>query len=103
MLLKLHFLFHGNNLQKQYTLEIMVQIIGYQQIQLKQDIHSRAHKLNITIHSLKTEFEQKSKSNRFLYTGLIQCAQNWLTLCNIFHYYPRSCLILSLRSNGNNL
>ena len=54
MLLKLHFLFHGNNLQKQYTLEIMVQIIGYQQIQ-KQDIHSRAHKLNITIHSLKTE------------------------------------------------
>ena len=55
MLLKLHFLFHGNNLQKQYTLEIMVQIIGYQQ--------TRAHKLNIANHSLKTEFEQKSKSN----------------------------------------
>ena len=75
----------------------------FRQLQLKQDIHCRAHKLNITIHSLKTEFEQKSKSNRFVYTGLIQCAQNWITLCNIFHYYPRSCLILSLRSNGNNL
>ena len=76
MLLKLHFLFHGNNLQKQYTLEIMVQIIGYQQIQLKQDIHSRAHKLNIANHSLKKEFEQKNKNNRFEYIGLIQCAQN---------------------------
>ena len=54
MLLKLHFLFHGNNLQKQYTLEIMVQIIGYQQ--------TRAHKLNIANHSLKTEFEQKIRT-----------------------------------------
>ena len=40
----------------------MGQIIGYQQIQLKQDIHSRAHKLNIANHSLKTEFEQKIRT-----------------------------------------